>query len=939
MRLRVMKVIAVMVLGTWWGISSASAEDHYFSLRVEQIKFVEGKLPAASTPDHELPEDFDWRRREAMSPRVIVAGTVEAYLSQDFQDEETKLLVHSTTGEDVAGTLFWPKPDYSAYIKLKFVLPVSLAAEAHRVPFLEARLEYYRDGFYSGRAGTAWYRHQIIETTAQLGKESVALRQRQRFFGNNDVSDSFALFSGGRAVSENLQLDRQLPTSGQAKATLALTSIEGITVKEFDWGPAIEGLDPKRDVLAPQIPDDQYAIFIPNFRALIALADEYDKQGSSLLTLAEPRAEDASVRERYERQLCLSLSTSVRLLGSRMIASVAVTGSDPYLRTGADVAVLFEAKSVGVVRRFVDGQLSTRGSKYKSAKPVSGEIAGVSYTGIRSPDRVVCSYAATLGKTVVVTNSLAQLQRLVETHQGTRSSLAKLPEYTFFRERYPLGDGQETALVLISDKTIRRWCGPRWRIGSSRRTRATATMTELQATHMDALVNGQVEQDTVTAAEGFPDAGELQIGATGVKSSIYGTLDFQTPIVELEITHVTPEEAQLYNRWRDGYQSYWSNFFDPIAVRVHVTKSKLETDVTVMPLIDRSDYQQFIEISKGAELPADFGDLHAESLLHWVLAVNHRSPLLQENAGIIKLFAPQITTDPFSWIGDGIAIYLDQDSLWRDLKEVAEESAADGEQGDFSDKAEDFMEEQLHRFPLGVHVDVKSGFKLTLFLAGFRTFIESLAPGLTKWTTGQHRDQPYVKIAPTADARRLASEMPDKLALYYVATAESLVISLNESLIKRAIDRRLDRLEKAKTKTESKEDSSVTAWAGKSMGLRVKQQFLDLLELSLQAGYRSRMQDLSWDNLGILNEWKQRYPEADPVALHERIWQRELVCAGGGKYVWNEAWQTMESTVFGHPANPKKGQGLPPQLKEFKSANFGVTFEVSGLRARVELER
>ncbi|MCP3696179.1 MAG: hypothetical protein GY917_28530, partial [Planctomycetaceae bacterium] len=135
--------------------------------------------------------------------------------------------------------------------------------------------------------------------------------------------------------------------------------------------------------------------------------------------------------------------------------------------------------------------------------------------------------------------------------------------------------------MMISDNTIRRWCGPRWRIGSSRRTRAAASMADIQASQLDALVAGEEGHPAIAAS--LMDVGELSMVDSGVFSPVYGTLDFQTPIVELEMEQVTQEEARLYGRWRDGYQRYWSNVFDPIAVRFHVTDSKIATDVTVMP--------------------------------------------------------------------------------------------------------------------------------------------------------------------------------------------------------------------------------------------------------------------------------------------------------------------------------------------------------------------
>ena len=79
------------------------------------------------------------------------------------------------------------------------------------------------------------------------------------------------------------------------------------------------------------------------------LIDQTQQQGTPILRLAEPRAENALTRERYQRQLCLPLGEVERLLGPQLISSVAVTGGDPYFRTGTDVAVLFETKNTAAL--------------------------------------------------------------------------------------------------------------------------------------------------------------------------------------------------------------------------------------------------------------------------------------------------------------------------------------------------------------------------------------------------------------------------------------------------------------------------------------------------------------------------------------------------------------------------------------------------------------
>src|SRR5262249_36553881 len=157
----------------------------------------------------------------------------------------------------------------------------------------------------------------------------------------------------------------------------------------------------------------------------------------------------------------------------------------------------------------------------------------------------------------------------------------------------------------------------------------------------------------------------------------------------------------------------------------------------------------------------------------------------------------------------------------------------------------------------------------------------------------------------------------------------SLVVTLNESVLKRALDRHKVQLADSKSSgketlppsdgereknggaavTKSKDVGSNAShaypWLGTNVCLRIDQSFVPMLEALFREEFRPAQQRLAWSNLPILNEWKRRYPKQDPLKLHEQFWQTKLVCPGGGRYVWNEEWQTMESTVYGHPGQPK----------------------------------
>ena len=75
------------------------------------------------------------------------------------------------------------------------------------------------------------------------------------------------------------------------------------------------------------------------------------------------------------------------------------------------------------------------------------------------------------------------------------------------------------------------------------------------------------------------------------------------------------------------------------------------------------------------------------------------------------------------------------------------------------------------------------------------------------------------------------------------------------------------------------------------------------------------------------------------MKLHEKLWGTTLRCPGGGPYVWNEAGQTMESSLYGHSGSPKDRPGVPQQLTAVTSAAFDLTFAHDGRRVPAERER
>ena len=369
-----------------------------------------------------------------------------------------------------------------------------------------------------------------------------------------------------------------------------------------------------------------------------------------------------------------------------------------------------------------------------------------------------------------------------------------------------------------------------------------------------------------------------------------------------------------------------------------------------MPLIVASQYNEFAEISLGAKFDPQAGDPH-QALAHLILALNHKSRLFRMGESVAGNMGQTIS---LGWIGPSISIYVDDDPFWKDLAKVKNDK-----------EIEAFMSKNIGRVPVAVRIDSTNSLKLAALLATARTFIEQTGPGLTSWESLKYKDQGYVRISPVKGKNTVPQDI-ENLAIYYTSVGGALTITPSERVLQHAIDRALaekpaedggKRLPSPSGRGAGGEGDlqSGTAkrnhgphpdslpggdrWLGSNVALHVDSRILEIANQLGRQQYQQQMQVQCWNNLPILNEWKRLFPDRDPVAVHSQIWGVTLVCPGVGRYVWNEKYETIESTVYGHPGQPKEGPPAPPVLSGFASGDFGLTLENQGLRARVELRR
>lgn len=913
------------------------ADEWFAVVRVHDLTITEGEPPAsANEAEKARAHQFVGR-----SPRVAIEGNGEAYLEPSataterplfhtIPDVNVRLAVRTTARREITGVLIWPLLEGKTR-RIGFRIAADQLTPERRQEFFEIRLNHYNDLCRRGLPGGAWFRHQSIISSRALGlTDYVPPSPSLGTIGGSTVDPSLELLTGERALHENLQLDRQLTTTTPAPATIDIQSIPGIRVKDIDWKPLLRDIQPTFDPLAGIIPSDQHAVFFPSAASVVQVIQSIEQPAAPLLRVAEGTSADHRLIARYEQQIGLSLqqfaladSPLARQLTPGLVKTVAFTGGDPYFRAGTDIAVLIESQAAQTLRTLLLAQIAQRHPDSPALRITAGEIAGARYWSRTSADHAVRSYVLELAHGVVVANSLTQIQGIAETAAGKRDSLAKLPEYTYFRDRYQIGEASESALVILSDPTIRRWCGPRWRIGHSRRTRAAAILADRQCDLVDALVTGKSAPGPLAGPH--PAAtGPLSQVTTGVQSQDYGSLRFLIPISELDVSHATEEERMRYVAWRDQYERYWQQAFDPIAIRIFARPSHVEFDLTIMPLIDNTNYRWLTMISQGARLGAFSGDPHSGVLVHFVQGVN-----LKETVGIRDLLRgvcvdAQGRGDPAKWLGDSIALYVEDDPIWRKYARYSEIELLSAS---LTSNVE---------MPVAVRFAVTDQKELGFAQAKLRETLDQIGGVRSEWSEREYRGRRY-HFRSAVEGRPASGGFA--MSLYSLAADDQWLLSFSESLVRRAIDRSLDSRKSDESPTDSPTAKSPASqpdrlWLGDHTAMELKGPFSPAFQEMVSIGYDFRARQIVHDAIPILNEWKRLYPDRDPVETHERLWGVRLECPAGGEYRWNAELRTMESSVLGNAYEPRNKPFKSPLLTQLDRLGLGLTFEHNGLRAR-----
>jgi hypothetical protein len=599
----------------------------------------------------------------------------------------------------------------------------------------------------------------------------------------------YEITTGADAVAETLQLHRLLqPEAGPgAQRSVSIADVAAITVPQQPWDRMLAGREPAVESIARLIPHDNYYVYFKNIRKFMEFGDLLDQWGTSVIRVYEMKSRDAQLRQRYERQLCLKSTALGKLLGPTVVKGLAITGSDPYLREGTDLTVVFEVANRTLFNAAVEGFLKEarqeHGDRLREGRE---EHHGTPIETFVSPRREVSLHRATLGDFVIYSNSPAGVRRVIDARRKEGKCLADSSDFRYMRTVFPLGDDKEEGFVFLSDAFIRQLTGPASRIKEKRRLE---TLTSLYMTTNAALFcaweTGKLPTDlgAVLAGAGLrPDdiaAPEGQVRWDARQrvaiSDVYGTLHFATPLIELPLDRVTPAEAREYARFREEYSKLWRTYFDPIGVRLSLDAKRVRVETHVLPLAGSDQYRALRET-------AGLGKFHFQP----------------RTASVVDF---QLSVGNTGRDGMAIAFQVDADALLRDIVELLIRWEADPR----TNLRREY-DRLFWKLPLGVSARGQAALGL-----GVEQLVEllkntSLIKGEPKTSKYKNEvihqlpisEERYRELAalvnsvpadsPFATVLAVVPTQEAPPALHVAVIDEALVISANEDFLKKRID-------------------------------------------------------------------------------------------------------------------------------------------------------
>lgn len=369
------------------------------------------------------------------------------------------------------------------------------------------------------------------------------------------------------------------------------------------WKPLVLP-DPPADVviepIAFHVPHECFYVRFGNFTNYLWLSTLLDTYGGDIGQMVKMRGHAVALNKKLESQLALKQSALAEILGPQVIADVAIIGRDMYLKEGAAIGMLFQARNNFALATDFSQQRAAALAAHRDngATLETVSIAGHEVSFLSTPDNQLRSFYAVDGDYHLVSTSRAIIERFFEAGQG-QGALAGAAEFQHARHDMPL-TREDTILAYFSSAFFAHLLSPRYQIELARRLQAVADTELLQLARLAAAAEGASHDsiDELIAGRFLPGRFGVRADGSGplvpgnrANNTQRGARGYFTPIPDVPLDLITASELAAYADRAEYYQQHWTEM-DPLVAaikRYALNGEGLErvvVDANVSPLVE-----------------------------------------------------------------------------------------------------------------------------------------------------------------------------------------------------------------------------------------------------------------------------------------------------------------------------------------------------------------
>jgi hypothetical protein len=411
------------------------------------------------------------------------------------------------------------------------------------------------------RAGNMTWRQQQIFGTLRIQLELYYEKNGSTYPNSLSELDvdatqqELAQFSYRRVGSEY-----ELTLGSLVSGPVNIDDVEGLTIEHHPWEEMIGNANPTIPAIYSLIPQDYFFVHFNDLERMRELEE-------TLAELQGPLKQVYSIGE--------ALSTKQKIFNRLGVVD------NPKLDTFLN--------EIALISYDFDGYPGTDYALILDI--VSNKLEGFVDDHIDAPEE----RKGLVGDYYVVATSKELFEHIEDTQSGAVSNMASALDLKYsLSVLEPDMDG----FVFISDALVEKLTSPEYRINARRRNTVLSALETLQyASFAYRDITGawpksveQMMNERYLKPGSVYELSKYSIDSDGVVShSDWGSIYEVKPISQVEIKTVMPAEKDLYDRFREGYQEFWREFIDPVAISILIG-DQIRFHTIILPLIDESQY-------------------------------------------------------------------------------------------------------------------------------------------------------------------------------------------------------------------------------------------------------------------------------------------------------------------------------------------------------------